>query len=77
MLPPDLKLKAERAARTQEVSLGEFIRRAVAVALNGAEDSGRTQDPLFSLPVWDGPPTPMDLAENHDYYLYDVDDKTR
>lgn len=69
MLPEDLRARAARRARKLGISLGEFIRTAMASMLKksgGAPDD----DPLFKDDaVYEGP-VPRDLAARHDDYLY-------
>ncbi len=73
MLPPDLKREAERAARAAGVSFGEFTRRALRAAVAGGR-RGQSADSLFDFRNVFSGPTPRDLAENHDNYLYGDDD---
>ena len=70
MLPPDLKLQAQRKAREQGISLGEFIRRAIESRLEGSRQAERAEDPMFAdVAVWTGD-VPSDSAAEHDRYLY-------
>ncbi len=70
MLPPDLKIQAQRQAREQGVSLGEFIRRAIELQLKGSGATRRAADPLFAdIAVFTGD-APADSAAEHDRYLY-------
>ncbi len=70
MLPPELKIQAQRQAREQEVSFGEFIRQAIESKLKGSGADRRAEDPMFAdLQVFRGD-APSDSAENHDDYLY-------
>ena len=70
MLPPSLKLRAERQARKLNMSLGQFIREAIDARLSESKLS-RSDDPLFSdKAVFDGE-GPDDVALNHDRYLYE------
>lgn len=70
MIPPELKRRASEQARSQDISLGEFMRRALeaAVRQNGKTKAG--DDPLFrDTAVFPGR-TPRDLSTRHDAYLY-------
>ena len=71
MLPRDLKVRAERRAREEGVSLGEFVRRSVARSLGRPEEIA--EDPLFAdQQVYDGE-TPATYAADHDDHLYGDD----
>jgi hypothetical protein len=71
MLPPELKEKAMRRARERGISLGEFLRESLVLALNSKVAQKRKDDPLFAdQAVFEGA-APSDLAERHDQYLYD------
>jgi hypothetical protein len=71
MLPPELKEKAISRARERGISLGEFLRESLVVALNSRLARNRKDAPLFSdRSVFEGA-APSDLAEHHDRYLYD------
>ncbi|SPF36018.1 CopG domain protein DNA-binding domain protein [Candidatus Sulfopaludibacter sp. SbA4] len=70
MIPPELKRRASEQAKLQDVSLGEFMRRALeaAVKQNGKPRAG--DDPLLrDAAVFRGR-TPRDLSTHHDAYLY-------
>ena len=68
MLPPELKDRAVRKARDEDISLAALIRRGLREVLEGDEDS---VDPLLSdRAVYEGP-SPSDTAAEHDRYLYD------
>jgi len=68
MLPRELKVRAERRATEEGVSLGEFVRRSVIRSLGQPEEVG--EDPLFAdQATFDGE-TPPDSAADHDAYLY-------
>ena len=70
MLPPDLKIEAQRQAREQGISLGEFIRRAIKSQLGGSKQAERAADSMFAdRAVWTGD-APSDLSAKHDRYLY-------
>lgn len=72
MLPRNLKMRAMNRANSMGVSLGELIRRALENLLSS---SRRTtgEDPLFEDSATFSAPTPGDLSENHDKYLYGDD----
>lgn len=68
MLPQELKDRAERKARDEEISLAALIRRGLREVLDKDED---TVDPLLAdRAVYEGP-SPSDTAAEHDRYLYD------
>lgn len=69
MLPEDLKIQAEKAARKTRISLGQFIRTSIEKAVRQIAKSGQ-EDPFFSdKAVWRGT-APRDGALRHDKYLY-------
>jgi plasmid stability protein len=69
MLPDDLKARATRKARSVGVSLGAFIRESLEKALD-SEARQADDDPLLADDaVYEGS-TEVDVAENHDEYLY-------
>ena len=69
MLPEDLKVQAEKAARKKRVSLGQFIRSSIEKAVRHVSQSGQ-EDPFFAdKTVWRGT-APRDGAHRHDKYLY-------
>lgn len=70
MLPDDLKRLAVRESARQGISMGEFIRGAVASAL-AAPPPGTNADPLFADQVIHEGDAPRDTAHRHDDYLYD------
>jgi hypothetical protein len=73
LLPEDLKRRASSLARRRGVSLAELIRDALEERL--AAKSSFADDPLFKeYEPFDDPDGPTDLAANHDYYLYDLED---
>lgn len=70
MLPYALRIEAQRLAHEQGVSLGELIRQALLDLLRNKRDRSVDIDPLFAdSAVWDDD-APVDLAANHDHYLY-------
>ena len=69
MLPEALKDQAAKSAGSQEISLGELIRRALEEYLERTP-ADPAQDPFFAdTDFYDGP-VPPDLAQRHDEYLY-------
>ncbi|MCA9237197.1 MAG: hypothetical protein KDA44_17105 [Planctomycetales bacterium] len=67
-LPDDLHARAKEQARVQGLTLEEFVRQCVT-----ARVTQRASDSLFAdLEVWNGP-TPADLSDRHDDYLYGDD----
>ena len=67
--PDDLWDKVEAAARERGLPLDEFVRQCVSTTV----DPSRVSDPLFAdKRVFSGE-TPADLAENHDHYLYEME----
>ena len=70
---PDFCLAIDhvREAVALGVSLGEFVRRALASALNDGESCGSNDTLLADRPAYKGT-APDDAAENHDAYLYGI-----
>ena len=69
MIPEDLKNRAAKRANSMGLSLGGFIRDSLEMALK-SEDAGMFDDPyLADTEVYEGK-TEVDLAQNHDQYLY-------
>ncbi len=69
MIPEDLKIRAAKRANSVGVSLGGFIRESLEKALK-SEVAGTLDDPFLSdNAIFEGD-TPLDLAQNHDKYLY-------
>ena len=69
MIPEDLKNRAAKRANSMGLSLGGFIRDSLEMALK-SEDAGMFDDPyLADTDVYEGK-TEVDLAQNHDQYLY-------
>jgi hypothetical protein len=69
MLPAKLKAKAQREAKRQGVSLGQFIRVSMEAHLNVSSGNGKHLDPFFDDTFVITGPGPTDVAENHDKYL--------
>jgi len=69
MIPEDLKNRASRRASSTGISLGGFIRESLERALR-ADTTVMNDDPfLTDNAVYEGN-TEVDLAQNHDKYLY-------
>jgi hypothetical protein len=69
MLPEDLKSKVVRESAALGISLGEFVRGALASALDDSE--GReANDTLLADRATYQETAPKDAADNHDAYLY-------
>lgn len=70
MIPTELKRRASEQAQLEDISLGEFMRRALEAAI---QQNGKTRagdDPLLrDAAVFPGR-TPHDLSTRHDAYLY-------
>ena len=70
MIPEDLKIRAAKRANAIGISLGEFIRESIEKALKSNPD-GHFDDPFLNdTAVFEGE-TPVDLALDHDKYLYE------
>jgi len=70
VLPPRLKELAMERARTQGISFGELVRRALEEQVSTPPGAKKTGDPFWdNLAVYDTE-GPTDVAENHDDYLY-------
>jgi len=69
MIPEDLKNRASRRASSTGISLGGFIRESLERALR-TDTAVMNDDPfLTDNAVYEGN-TEVDLAQNHDKYLY-------
>ena len=69
MIPDELKIRATRRASSEGLSLGGFIRESLEKALK-TDAAGTVDDPfLTDNAVYEGE-TEVDLATNHDTYLY-------
>lgn len=68
MLPSGLKVKAERQASTEGVSLGGLVREALVHYL--AQPTTVEEDPLFADDAVFSGPAPEDYSQRHDAYLY-------
>lgn len=69
MLPEDLKRRASQRAERLGISLGELIRQALDRLLVEPAPSDAS-DPLLAFDNAFQGPSPPDLAQNHDAYLY-------
>jgi len=70
MLPASLKAKAATAARKAGVSLGEWIRRALAASLRRSGKGERDEDSLFADKAVFKDKGAADMSRAHDRYLY-------
>jgi hypothetical protein len=68
MVPPDLKLRAQREAKALGITFGEYVRRALTTMLQNSESL--KNDPLFDDNAAYTGPAPKDISEDHDKYLY-------
>ena len=69
MIPEHLKIRAARRAKAEGLSLGGFIRETLEKALKSGA-LGTLDDPFLNdNAVYKGK-TEIDLAKNHDAYLY-------
>ena len=69
MIPEDLKIRAAIRANSVSISLGGFIRESLERALN-SKTADLLDDPFLSDNAIYAGNTPVDLAQNHDKYLY-------
>lgn len=72
MLPDDLKAKVVREANSRGVSLGEYVREALVMALTD-RDADEADDSLYSDSACFSGKAPKDGAKRHDDYLYGGD----
>jgi hypothetical protein len=70
MIPEDLKIRAARHAKAVGISLGEFIRESLEKALKSNPAGFLDDSFLNDNAVFEGE-TPVDLALDHDKYLYE------
>jgi hypothetical protein len=69
MIPEDLKIRAARRANSTGLSLGGFIRESLERVLK-SDAAGTLDDPFWAdNAVYEGDAV-VDLAKNHDIYLY-------
>ena len=65
-----MPFSASNQAKKERISLGQFIREALKKSLDSENRESIYDDPLFlDNAVFDGT-TPVDLASDHDSYLY-------
>ena len=69
MLQETLKSRALRHAEMQRISLGEFIRRSLALSIRQPQ-ARQMRDPLFADAAVFRGSVPRDLSRHHDRYLY-------
>ena len=69
MIPEDLKIRAARRANSAGLSLGGFIRESLERALK-SDVAGTLDDPFLNDNAVYEDDTKVDLAQNHDTYLY-------
>lgn len=69
MLPDDLKRRAEERARSEGISLGELVRRSLALVVDTTKVD-RRDDPLFADRAVYADEGSVDMAAEHDAHLY-------
>ena len=69
MIPEDLKIRAAMRANSAGLSLGAFIRESLEKALK-SKTADAIEDPFFMDSTMYEGKTEVDLAQNHDKYLY-------
>jgi hypothetical protein len=69
MIPDELKMRALKHASIMGISLGRFIRETLERALQ-QPNGNKSDDTLFTDDAVSLEETPVDLAQNHDDYLY-------
>lgn len=69
MIPEDLKIRAAKRANSMGLSLGGFIRESIERALKFDDTVMPGDHCLDDKAAYDGD-TEIDLAKNHDHYLY-------
>jgi len=70
MLPHELKTQALKRANMMGISLGQFIREALSMSLESLQNDQSIHDTLFADDAVYHGKSPVDLAKNHDDYLY-------
>jgi len=65
LIPEDLKLRAVERAKSDNMSFGEFVRRALEKSLQDTDS-----DPFWNDKAVFRGEVPSDYSENHDDYLY-------
>lgn len=71
MLPPKLKVRAQRRAKERGVSFSTLVQESLETVLEPAEDDPRRSDSLFADDAVFIGDAPSDLSRNHDRYLYE------
>ena len=76
MLPEDLKIRAEKAAYSRNISFAELIRESITLFLASAkkDQNSPVKDPFYSDTIVYTQNAETDLSANHDRYLYGEDD---
>lgn len=70
LLPENLQREAEIFAQSRGVSLSELIRQQLQAVIKKKTRKKRSDDPFFKrFKPWEGL-GPIDMAMNHDDYLY-------
>jgi len=69
MIPEGLKTRATQRANSAGLSLGAFIRESLERALK-SDTAGTIDDPFLMDNAVHESDTGIDLAQNHDEYLY-------
>ena len=69
MIPEDLKVRAAKRANQMGLSLGGFIRDSLEIVLKSGEKGMLDDSYMDDNAVHEGE-TEVDLAKNHDRYLY-------
>ena len=70
MLPHELKTKALKQANMMGISLGKFVREALSMSLESLQNDQSINDTFFADDAVYHGKSPVDLAKNHDDYLY-------
>ena len=69
MIPEGLKIRAAKRANSAGLSLGGFIRESLERALK-SDSAGSLDDPFLTDNTVYEDDRAIDLAQNHDIYLY-------
>jgi hypothetical protein len=70
LLPHALKSRAVKAAADKEMSFGELVRIALEVYLTKKQTVTGVKDTFFDDQLFYEGKVPVDIAKNHDDYLY-------
>ena len=74
MLPHALKVQVMRQARKKGISMGQFIRDAIAAAITRQDElESQGADPLLTDDEVFSGSVPEDLSIHHDKFLYEKD----